>query len=82
MAFGIGYITILFRRVVIYYYRRYKRLPPGLYGVPYFGSMFTLIYHGADLNLKVYRNMGQLQVTVLANSISLQSIMVIWQKRC
>ena len=43
--------TLAAHWITTYFYRKYKQFPPGLLGIPYFGSLFTLIfYHNEAFN--------------------------------
>lgn len=48
LATGICLSLLLLRNVFNRIYRRIYKYPPGLFGIPYFGSFFTLAAYGDD----------------------------------
>ena len=48
LASGICVSVVLLRNVFNRIYRKIYKYPPGLFGIPYFGSFFTLAAYGDD----------------------------------
>ena len=49
---GISTILLIGDRIYRHLSRKYNKYPPGLFGIPYFGSLFTFVYYD-EWNLAV-----------------------------
>ena len=59
---AIGFLLFLFaikiRQFIIKQLRKHQKLPPFMPGIPYFGSLFTMAYHGNDAAMKLFPKFG------------------------
>ena len=55
---GIGCCLLVLRNVFIYIRRKWHKHPPTLYGLPIFGSLFTMLHHGSKFNTHILPKYG------------------------
>ena len=58
VAAGLGCCLLVIRSAFIYTRDKWHKYPPTLYGVPVFGSLFTMLYHGEHFNTKILPQCG------------------------
>ena len=51
---------LLVRNLLVKYNRKYKGIPNGLIGIPYFGSLFTMGYYGSKFNSDILPSYGDI----------------------
>lgn len=61
--------TLIFRRLWMRFQRKRHHIPPGLYGVPIFGSFFTMLIHKSDFNRKILPSYGPISSYTFGNQL-------------